>query len=54
MKVTLVSIITGQDQEPALAFYRDILGFVVKEDVPTGPPGAPRWRSPGLPRWTTR
>ena len=42
MKVTLVSIIVD-DQEKALAFYRDKLGFVVKEDVPTGPPGAPRW-----------
>ncbi|MES2441689.1 MAG: VOC family protein [Pseudomonadota bacterium] len=43
MKVTLLSIITGEDQESALAFYRDILGFIVKEDIPTGPPGAPRW-----------
>jgi catechol 2,3-dioxygenase-like lactoylglutathione lyase family enzyme len=43
MKVTLVSIITGEDQEPALAFYRDTLGFVLKDDIPTGPPGAPRW-----------
>ena len=43
MKVTLVSIIVGQDQDAALAFYRDTLGFVLKDDVPTGPPGAPRW-----------
>jgi catechol 2,3-dioxygenase-like lactoylglutathione lyase family enzyme len=42
MKVTLVSIIVD-DQQKALAFYRDTLGFVVKEDVPTGPPGAPHW-----------
>jgi catechol 2,3-dioxygenase-like lactoylglutathione lyase family enzyme len=42
MKVTLVSIIVD-DQPKALAFYRDTLGFVVKEDVPTGPPGAPHW-----------
>lgn len=42
MKVTLLSIIV-EDQAKALAFYRDTLGFVVKEDVPTGPPGAPHW-----------
>jgi catechol 2,3-dioxygenase-like lactoylglutathione lyase family enzyme len=42
MKVTLVSIIV-EDQEKALAMYRDKLGFVVKEDVAVGPPGAPRW-----------
>lgn len=42
MKVTLVSIIVD-DQPKALAFYRDTLGFLVKEDVPTGPPGAPHW-----------
>lgn len=42
MKVTLLSIIVD-DQAKALAFYRDVLGFVVKEDVPTGPPGAPHW-----------
>lgn len=42
MKVTLVSIIV-EDQDKALEVYRDKIGFVVKEDVPTGPPGAPRW-----------
>ncbi|MBC9033338.1 VOC family protein [Sphingomonas sp. JC676] len=42
MKVTLVSIIVD-DQQKALAFYRNRLGFVVKEDVSTGPPGAPHW-----------
>lgn len=42
MRITLVSIIVDS-QDNALAFYRDKLGFVVKEDVPTGPPGAPRW-----------
>lgn len=42
MKVTLLTIIV-EDQDAALAVYRDLLGFVVKEDVPTGPPGAPRW-----------
>lgn len=42
MKVTLVSIIV-ENQDKALEVYRDRLGFVVKEDMPTGPPGAPRW-----------
>jgi catechol 2,3-dioxygenase-like lactoylglutathione lyase family enzyme len=42
MRVTLLSIIVD-DQAKALAFYRDILGFVLKDDVPTGPPGAPHW-----------
>jgi len=42
MRITLLSIIVD-DQPKALAFYRDTLGFVVKEDVPTGPPGAPHW-----------
>jgi catechol 2,3-dioxygenase-like lactoylglutathione lyase family enzyme len=39
VKITLLSIIV-QDQAHALAFYRDTLGFVLKEDVPAG--GA-RW-----------
>lgn len=39
MKITLSSIIVT-DQAQALAFYRDILGFVVKEDVDMG---GPRW-----------
>ena len=39
MRVTLSSIIVD-DQAKALAFYRDVLGFVAKEDVPAG--GA-RW-----------
>lgn len=42
MKITLCSIIVD-DQDNALAFYRDKIGFIVKEDVPMGPPGAPRW-----------
>ncbi|MDT8760792.1 VOC family protein [Sphingomonas psychrotolerans] len=42
MRITLLSIIVD-DQPKALAFYRDVLGFVVKQDVPTGPPGAPHW-----------
>jgi catechol 2,3-dioxygenase-like lactoylglutathione lyase family enzyme len=39
VRITLLSIIV-QDQAHALAFYRDKLGFVLKEDVPAG--GA-RW-----------
>lgn len=39
MRIALSSLIVD-DQANALAFYRDILGFVVKEDVPVG--GA-RW-----------
>ena len=35
MRITLLSIIV-QDQAQALAFYRDKLGFVLKEDVPAG------------------
>ena len=42
MRISLSSIIVD-DQDKALAFYRDKLGFVVKEDLPMGPPGAPRW-----------
>ena len=39
MKVTLSTIIV-EDQDAALAFYRDVLGFVEKENIPAG--GA-RW-----------
>lgn len=39
MRITLSSIIVD-DQEKAIAFYRDMLGFVVKTDIPAG--GA-RW-----------
>ena len=42
MKISLCSIIVD-DQDKALAFYRDRIGFIVKEDIPMGPPGAPRW-----------
>jgi len=48
MKITLISLIVD-DQERALAFYRDILGFVEKKNFPAG--GA-RWitlASPELP-----
>ena len=39
MRVTLLSIIVG-DQDHALSFYRDVLGFIEKENIPAG--GA-RW-----------
>lgn len=39
MRITLSSIIVD-DQAEAIAFYRDVLGFVVKTDIPAG--GA-RW-----------
>lgn len=39
MRITLSSIIVD-DQQRAIAFYRDVLGFVVKTDIPAG--GA-RW-----------
>jgi catechol 2,3-dioxygenase-like lactoylglutathione lyase family enzyme len=54
MKVTLLSIIVA-DQDRAVAMYRDTLGFVLKDDLPTGPPGAPRWitlESPEVPGGT--
>lgn len=35
MRITLLSIIV-QDQAHALAFYRDKLGFVLKDDAPAG------------------
>lgn len=35
MKVTLSTIIVD-DQQKALAFYRDTLGFVVKDNMPLG------------------
>jgi len=40
MKVTLISI-PVRDQEKALKFYRDKLGFIVKKDDPLG--GGNRW-----------
>ena len=35
MKITLTSVFVD-DQEKALRFYTDVLGFVVKNDVPMG------------------
>jgi len=39
MKIKLTSVLVD-DQEKALRFYTDVLGFVKKQDVPTG---AHRW-----------
>ena len=36
MQITLTSVFVD-DQEKALRFYTDVLGFVTKNDVPTGP-----------------
>jgi catechol 2,3-dioxygenase-like lactoylglutathione lyase family enzyme len=35
MKITITSVLVD-DQEKALAFYTDVLGFVKKHDVPAG------------------
>ncbi|MGY2127944.1 VOC family protein [Blastococcus sp. SYSU DS0617] len=39
MRITLTSVFVD-DQDKALRFYTDVLGFVAKNDVPTG---AHRW-----------
>jgi predicted enzyme related to lactoylglutathione lyase len=39
MKIKLTSVLV-EDQEKALAFYTDVLGFVKKHDIPMG---AARW-----------
>lgn len=39
MRITLTSVLVD-DQERALRFYTDVLGFVAKHDVPMG---GPRW-----------
>jgi catechol 2,3-dioxygenase-like lactoylglutathione lyase family enzyme len=39
MKIRLTSVLV-EDQEKALQFYTDVLGFVKKRDVPMG---GPRW-----------
>lgn len=39
MKIVVTSV-PVDDQDKALAFYRDVLGFVVKHDIPMG---GPRW-----------
>ncbi|MFJ6442842.1 VOC family protein [Streptomyces sp. NPDC091649] len=40
MRITLTSVFV-EDQEKALRFYTDVLGFVKKHDVPLG--GEARW-----------
>ncbi|WEK49747.1 MAG: VOC family protein [Candidatus Kaistia colombiensis] len=39
LRIALTSVMVG-DQERALAFYRDVLGFALKRDLPMG---GPRW-----------
>ncbi|MDG4862495.1 VOC family protein, partial [Streptomyces sp. T-3] len=39
MRINLASVLVD-DQEKALRFYTDVLGFLPKEDVPMG---SPRW-----------
>ena len=41
MRIRLASIFV-EDQDRALAFYADVLGFTKKHDVPLGE-GGPRW-----------
>jgi catechol 2,3-dioxygenase-like lactoylglutathione lyase family enzyme len=36
MRINLTSVLVD-DQEKALRFYTDVLGFVVKHDIPMGP-----------------
>ena len=51
MKIVITSVPVG-DQEKALTFYRDVLGFELKHDIPMG---GYRWltlTSPGDPDGT--
>ena len=48
MKVTLISI-PVLDQEKALKFYTEKLGFLVKKDIPLG--GGNRWITLVSPEW---
>jgi predicted enzyme related to lactoylglutathione lyase len=41
-RITLTSVMVD-DQNKALTFYTNVLGFIVKYDVPTGEPGGARW-----------
>lgn len=45
MRITLTSVFVD-DQEKALRFYTDVLGFVARNDVPMG---AHRWLTVGSP-----
>ena len=40
MKIVITSVLVD-DQDKALVFYRDVLGFVLKHDIPMG--GDARW-----------
>lgn len=40
MRINITSVFVD-DQDKALAFYTDVLGFVVKHDIPMG--GTDRW-----------
>jgi catechol 2,3-dioxygenase-like lactoylglutathione lyase family enzyme len=40
MKIVITSVLVD-DQDKALAFYRDVLGFVLRHDIPMGGPA--RW-----------
>lgn len=40
--IRLASVMVD-DQDKALKFYTDVLGFVKKTDIPTGEPGGARW-----------
>jgi catechol 2,3-dioxygenase-like lactoylglutathione lyase family enzyme len=42
MRITLSSIIV-EDQPRALAFYRDVLGFAVKDDIDVGQGPSAHW-----------
>lgn len=48
MKVTLISI-PVRDQEKALKFYTEKLGFIIKRDAPLG--GGNRWLTLVSPEW---
>ena len=49
-RVTTVGVYVS-DQQAALDFYKNKLGFEVRQDMPMGGPGSPRWiRSPAARR----
>jgi len=41
-KIEIASVLVD-DQDKALKFYTEVLGFVKKTDIPTGEPGGARW-----------
>jgi catechol 2,3-dioxygenase-like lactoylglutathione lyase family enzyme len=42
MRITLASVLVD-DQEKAIRFYTETLGFQKKHDIPLGAEGRPRW-----------